>query len=411
MTKRNKIIYWIATIWLALGMLAGGLQQIFHTKAFIDINVHLGYPLYFLYILGTWKILGVIAILIPRFGLLKEWAYAGFFFAMSGAAFSHIASGDSIGEIAPSLALLILTVVSWYFRPEDRKISSGVAERGDRIKSMISSEYVEMQREFGQRNSLFAAKMPEIQEMIFFFRDALEESVNADDGLEIYTFFRQSIESFNSILILSANGFARNALQLLRTMFEDCVTMRYLVKLQANPVEATESKPYPDSINKFRDFFYINLIKHFQFGRKHFPDIISEDDLNNVKAKRDAVVKQFTVSDCKECSTKKVEHKWGLDLISMARAVNLELLVLECYYEPLTLCHPSANGIDHRWVGTEDVIEYQFESLRAEQKVLRNAHYLLLLSMETASKHFAVNDEKGIWARNMTNWDEVWKIT
>ena len=124
MTKRNKIIYWISTIWLALGMLAGGLQQIFHTKGFVDIIVHLGYPLYFLYILGAWKILGVIAILIPKFSLLKEWAYAGFFFAMSGGVFSHIALGDSMNEIFPSLSLLILTVVSWYFRPADRKIIS-----------------------------------------------------------------------------------------------------------------------------------------------------------------------------------------------------------------------------------------------------------------------------------------------
>ena len=122
MTKRNKIIYWIATIWLAAGMLASGLQQIFHTKGFVDIIVSLGYPLYFLYILGAWKILGAIVILIPKFSLIKEWAYAGFFFVMSGAVFSHIASGHSIKEILPSLVLLILTVVSWYFRPADRKI-------------------------------------------------------------------------------------------------------------------------------------------------------------------------------------------------------------------------------------------------------------------------------------------------
>jgi uncharacterized membrane protein len=77
-----------------------------------------------LYILGVWKILGVIAILIPKFSLLKEWAYAGFFFAMSGGVFSHIASRDSFMEIFPSLFLLILTVVSWYFRPESRKIVS-----------------------------------------------------------------------------------------------------------------------------------------------------------------------------------------------------------------------------------------------------------------------------------------------
>jgi uncharacterized membrane protein YphA (DoxX/SURF4 family) len=122
MTKRNKIIYWIATIWLAVAMLASGLQQIFHTKSFVDIIVPLGYPFYFLTILGIWKILGVVALLIPKFPLLKEWAYAGFFFAMSGAMFSHIASGNSLTEIFPSLILLIMIVLSWYYRPADKKI-------------------------------------------------------------------------------------------------------------------------------------------------------------------------------------------------------------------------------------------------------------------------------------------------
>jgi hypothetical protein len=131
MTKRNKIIYWISTIWLASGMLATGTLQLFKVKAEgavappgVDGITHLGYPIYFLTILGIWKILGVVALLIPKFPLLKEWAYAGFFFAMSGAAFSHVASGDSMNEIFPSLLLLTLTVVSWYFRPSDRKIIS-----------------------------------------------------------------------------------------------------------------------------------------------------------------------------------------------------------------------------------------------------------------------------------------------
>jgi uncharacterized membrane protein len=124
MNKKNKIIYWVTTGFLAFGMLAQGFAQISHTKGYVDIIVHLGYPLYFLYIIGVWKILGVIAILIPGFKLLKEWAYAGFFFVMSGALFSHIASGDSITAVLPALALLILIVLSWYFRPVDRKINS-----------------------------------------------------------------------------------------------------------------------------------------------------------------------------------------------------------------------------------------------------------------------------------------------
>jgi hypothetical protein len=85
---------------------------------------HLGYPIYLLTILGVWKILGVVTVLIPKLPLLKEWAYAGFFFIMSGAILSHIALGDYVKEIFPSLLLLILTVVSWYFRPVDRKIIS-----------------------------------------------------------------------------------------------------------------------------------------------------------------------------------------------------------------------------------------------------------------------------------------------
>ena len=125
--KTGKIIYWIATIWLALGMASTAAVQLFKAKdgqGGTDMIIHLGYPVYLLTLLGIWKILGVIAVLIPKFPLLKEWAYAGFFFAMSGAVFSHIASADSVGEIFPSLLLLILTGVSWYFRPVDRKIIS-----------------------------------------------------------------------------------------------------------------------------------------------------------------------------------------------------------------------------------------------------------------------------------------------
>lgn len=124
MTRRNKIIYWIATGWLALGMTSTGIVQIIKMKEEVDMMAHLGYPLYFLTIIGVWKILGVIAILIPKFPLLKEWAYAGFFFAMSGAVFSHLAAGDGAKEFFGPVLLIILTVVSWYFRNEDRKIIS-----------------------------------------------------------------------------------------------------------------------------------------------------------------------------------------------------------------------------------------------------------------------------------------------
>ncbi|SDD56198.1 DoxX family protein [Pedobacter soli] len=122
MTKRNKIIYWIATVWLALGMTSTGIVQLMKMKEETVMMAHLGYPLYFLTLLGIWKILGVIAILIPKLPLLKEWAYAGFFFAMSGAVFSHLATGDAAKDLFGPVLLIVLTAVSWYFRPAGRKI-------------------------------------------------------------------------------------------------------------------------------------------------------------------------------------------------------------------------------------------------------------------------------------------------
>ncbi len=122
MKKRNKIIYWIATGWLSLGMLSTGIVQLVKIQEEADMMTGLGYPLYFLTILGIWKLFGVITVLLPKFPLLKEWAYAGFFFTASGAIFSHLAVGDNAKDLFGPGLLLVLTVISWYFRPADRKI-------------------------------------------------------------------------------------------------------------------------------------------------------------------------------------------------------------------------------------------------------------------------------------------------
>jgi uncharacterized membrane protein YphA (DoxX/SURF4 family) len=119
------ILYWVATAMLAFGMLGSGIQQILRTQAMIDLIRPLGYPLYFLYIIGVWKVLGIIAILVPGFKLLKEWAYAGFFFVMTGALVSHLAIGDDgLKAIIGPLMQTVFIILSWYFRPVDRRIVS-----------------------------------------------------------------------------------------------------------------------------------------------------------------------------------------------------------------------------------------------------------------------------------------------
>ncbi len=124
MEKRNKIIYWIATALCAVGILSSGLQQILKTKEMVEMITHLGYPIYFMQLIGVWKILGVIVILIPNFKLMKEWAYAGLFFVMTGALLSHLLCGNfGVKEILGPLFQTIFIITSWYFRPADRKIN------------------------------------------------------------------------------------------------------------------------------------------------------------------------------------------------------------------------------------------------------------------------------------------------
>jgi hypothetical protein len=124
--KAKSIGYWITTILVAFPIGSGGVSQIWQYYA----NPHgvvplLGYPMYFFGILGIWKALGAIAILVPRYPLLKEWAYAGIFFDLTGAAASCAAVGGygayGFHVIAP-LIIAGLTVASWALRPPSRTL-------------------------------------------------------------------------------------------------------------------------------------------------------------------------------------------------------------------------------------------------------------------------------------------------
>jgi len=123
MEKRKLIWYWIITVILSFCIFTGGLFQALQVKGVVQGFKPLGYPAYFISIIGIWKMLGIIAILAPKFKLLKEWAYAGIFFTMTGAVISHIASNDVSVQIIAPVVLAVFTLLSWYLRPADRKIS------------------------------------------------------------------------------------------------------------------------------------------------------------------------------------------------------------------------------------------------------------------------------------------------
>ena len=121
MRVRN-IAYWVTTALTAAAFALGGVVDIARGKEVVEGMNHLGYPLYFATILGIWKVLGALAILAPRLPVLKEWAYAGIFFDLTGAAASHAFSGDGIGNIATPLIMLVVAAASWALRPPSRRL-------------------------------------------------------------------------------------------------------------------------------------------------------------------------------------------------------------------------------------------------------------------------------------------------
>lgn len=116
-TKSKKVLYWLTTGFAALALTGIGAADLVRVPAIMAGLTHLGYPAYFATILGLWKLLGVAAIVAPGLPRVKEWAYAGMFFVLTGAATSHAVSGDPAGNILFPLVLLGFVMTSWALRP------------------------------------------------------------------------------------------------------------------------------------------------------------------------------------------------------------------------------------------------------------------------------------------------------
>jgi hypothetical protein len=112
-TKGKKVLYWASTGFTVLALTVIAASDLLRVPAVMAGLIHLGYPAYFVTILGVWKLLGSAAILSPRHPRLKEWAYAGMFFTLTGAALSHTVSGDPVADILVPLVLLGFVMTSW----------------------------------------------------------------------------------------------------------------------------------------------------------------------------------------------------------------------------------------------------------------------------------------------------------
>ncbi|GLV54172.1 hypothetical protein KDH_10200 [Dictyobacter sp. S3.2.2.5] len=132
--KGKAIAYWTVTAALVFVMFAGAMGELTQQFGTVETHTVLGYPLFLLNIIGTWKILGVIAIVVPRFPRLKEWAYAGMFFNMTGAFVSHAMVGDSKFHLIYTGSVLLLVVASWALRPQSRTLGTLTDSFGSVLK-------------------------------------------------------------------------------------------------------------------------------------------------------------------------------------------------------------------------------------------------------------------------------------
>jgi len=124
--KLKSISYWVITAIVAFCIGSGGVAELARLQGNVEGLVHLGYPVYFVTIIGFWKVLGAIAILAPGFPRLKEWAYAGIFFNMTGAAATGVFVGSAAWHVIVDLVLTVLTVASWALRRPSRRLEGAM---------------------------------------------------------------------------------------------------------------------------------------------------------------------------------------------------------------------------------------------------------------------------------------------
>jgi uncharacterized membrane protein YphA (DoxX/SURF4 family) len=118
-----SLAYWTSTVLLGTEGLVGGVLGLARYPPYVGVLAHLGYPLYFMTIIGVWYTLAGVAVLVPRFSRIKEWAYAGLVINYTGAAASHLAVGDPVGALIGPAVFTSLAIASWALRPSARRLT------------------------------------------------------------------------------------------------------------------------------------------------------------------------------------------------------------------------------------------------------------------------------------------------
>ena len=253
---------------------------------------------------------------------------------------------------------------------------------------------------FHQRHPLFDERMANLLRAINLAFVRTQDTASVADRF-VYFFGALIAEGFGEILLVSANGYGAAALKLLRTMYEQTVTLRYL-------------NDHPNEVQTFFDYNIVQLQKLIRPIEETFgPEILSDKLKDEQKKKFETVREQFMVKSCKSktCDEMRLSHTWSrLDFVSMAKKAGpIGTLIVPAYFIPLRHAHPTLGSLSERIEIRDERMEFQSEDQpdMADQALMA-AHNCVLIALEVQAERFNVNGLAEAMDTCVRDWRDIW---
>jgi len=253
---------------------------------------------------------------------------------------------------------------------------------------------------FEQRHPLFNGRMANLERAINMAFVRTQDTKSSADRF-VYFFGILIAEGFMEIFLVSVNGYGVAAMKLLRTTYEQTVTLKYL-------------HDHPDEVQTFLDFNAVQLQKLVKPIEETFGTAILSDDLKGEQKKRfEAVKDRFMVKSCKSktCDEMRLGHTWSkLDFVSMAKKTgHIGTLIVPGYFLPLRHAHPTLGSLSQRIEVVEDRLEFKAEDQpELADQALMTAHNCLLTALEIQAERFSIEGLREAIDTCVRDWRDIW---
>lgn len=256
----------------------------------------------------------------------------------------------------------------------------------------------EQWQSFAKRNPVFVERRQKIEQAC---DTILNRSLPGATLLDKAVFFagHRIADDFMEVVVLAGNGEGRGAQKLLRPMFEQLVTVKYLIK-------------HPDLIDQYMNYYRIDRRRLAKVIESTLgPEALGAEKMAEVEAEFQKVKSQYEVPNCKKCGTVRLAHAWTqVDLVTMAKEVGVEVYLVEAYYLPLEQSHPKVGGMLSRIVETDSGGIAAAPRLAPDlaDDSLRVAHGLLIISLGAQVDHFQLDSGPLVEILDQ-DFGEIWR--